>query len=99
MICSTPPVLLGPFTLGAGQFCTKPGLALLPTGEAGDRVIEAIGSRVSERKSVLDSEVCDDVNELRQRTLGRVVVAIGQPTQDQPVHDGGDHPAQNRYWQ
>jgi NADP-dependent aldehyde dehydrogenase len=26
------------FTLGAGQFCTKPGLAFVPAGEAGERL-------------------------------------------------------------
>jgi NADP-dependent aldehyde dehydrogenase len=30
------------FTLGAGQFCTKPGLLFVPTGPDGDRVVTAI---------------------------------------------------------
>lgn len=29
-------------TLGVGQFCTKPGLAFIPAGAAGDRVIDAL---------------------------------------------------------
>ncbi|HTV12469.1 MAG TPA: aldehyde dehydrogenase (NADP(+)) [Acidimicrobiales bacterium] len=36
--------LAGSFTLGVGQFCTKPGLLLLPEGEAGD----ALRDRLSE---------------------------------------------------
>ncbi len=41
--------LAASFTLGAGQFCTKPGLALLPTGPAGDglrdTLLAAVGGR------------------------------------------------------
>ncbi|MFD2795455.1 aldehyde dehydrogenase (NADP(+)) [Promicromonospora vindobonensis] len=35
---------------GGGQFCTKPGLLLVPTGEAGDRVVSAL-ARAIERAS------------------------------------------------
>jgi NADP-dependent aldehyde dehydrogenase len=34
------------FTLGAGQFCTKPGLAFIPAGDAGRRLRAEIGDRV-----------------------------------------------------
>jgi NADP-dependent aldehyde dehydrogenase len=34
--------LVGSFTLGAGQFCTKPGLAFVPTGADGDAVLDAM---------------------------------------------------------
>ncbi len=34
--------LAASFTLGVGQFCTKPGLALVPTGADGDAVIAAL---------------------------------------------------------
>jgi NADP-dependent aldehyde dehydrogenase len=34
--------LAGSMTLGAGQFCTKPGLAFVPTGEKGDAVVDAM---------------------------------------------------------
>jgi NADP-dependent aldehyde dehydrogenase len=34
------------FTLGAGQFCTKPGLALVPAGPAGDALRDAVVARV-----------------------------------------------------
>jgi NADP-dependent aldehyde dehydrogenase len=53
------------FTLGAGQFCTKPGLALVPTGAAGDALrdalVEAAGGRAfvmltdSIRRAYVDS--------------------------------------------
>jgi len=32
----------GSMTLGAGQFCTKPGLLFVPTGVAGDELVEAV---------------------------------------------------------
>ncbi|WP_460400232.1 aldehyde dehydrogenase (NADP(+)), partial [Actinophytocola sediminis] len=40
--------LVGSFTLGAGQFCTKPGLVLVPAGDAGDGVVGAMAGAVRE---------------------------------------------------
>jgi NADP-dependent aldehyde dehydrogenase len=40
--------LVGSFTMGGGQFCTKPGLVLLPEGAAGDHVLEAMAETVRE---------------------------------------------------
>jgi NADP-dependent aldehyde dehydrogenase len=37
------------YTLGAGQFCTKPGLVLVPAGAAGDAVVGAMTTATSER--------------------------------------------------
>lgn len=34
--------LAGSFTLGSGQFCTKPGLVLTPAGADGDRLVAAL---------------------------------------------------------
>jgi NADP-dependent aldehyde dehydrogenase len=39
---------VGSLTLGAGQFCTNPGLLFLPRGEAGDAFLEAAAAAVSE---------------------------------------------------
>jgi NADP-dependent aldehyde dehydrogenase len=38
--------LVGSFTLGAGQFCTKPGLAFVPRGPEGDAVLDAMAEAV-----------------------------------------------------
>ncbi|SDD56958.1 NADP-dependent aldehyde dehydrogenase [Geodermatophilus telluris] len=38
--------LVGSFTLGGGQFCTKPGLALVPAGPEGDAVVDAMAEAV-----------------------------------------------------
>ncbi|MFE5482859.1 aldehyde dehydrogenase (NADP(+)) [Streptomyces sp. NPDC056527] len=35
-------------TMGQGQFCTKPGFVLAPTGEAGDRFVSALTDAISE---------------------------------------------------
>ncbi|MGH9468668.1 MAG: aldehyde dehydrogenase (NADP(+)) [Terriglobales bacterium] len=35
-------------TLGAGQFCTKPGLVLVPAGSAGDGFLRTLGSLMAE---------------------------------------------------
>ncbi|TDQ45504.1 aldehyde dehydrogenase (NADP(+)) [Actinorugispora endophytica] len=41
--------IVGSFTMGAGQFCTKPGLVFLPEGGAGRRLGDAIAAAVAER--------------------------------------------------
>lgn len=38
--------LVGSFTLGGGQFCTKPGLVFVPGGSDGDAVVEAMAEAV-----------------------------------------------------
>ncbi len=38
--------LVASFTLGVGQFCTKPGLAFLPEGQAGDELRDKLAAAV-----------------------------------------------------
>lgn len=40
--------LVGSFTLGAGQFCTKPGLVLVPSGPDGDAVVDAMAGAIEQ---------------------------------------------------
>jgi NADP-dependent aldehyde dehydrogenase len=40
--------LAGSMTMGVGQFCTKPGLVLVPEGGAGDELIGALAKKVGE---------------------------------------------------
>ena len=40
--------LVASFTLGVGQFCTKPGLVLVPGGTRGRALLEALATRASE---------------------------------------------------
>ncbi|MGP3950535.1 aldehyde dehydrogenase (NADP(+)) [Streptomyces sp. 7N604] len=53
--------LAGSMTLGAGQFCTKPGLVLAPAGAAGDRVVKALTKAVSDTTEgvLLDARMRD----------------------------------------
>jgi NADP-dependent aldehyde dehydrogenase len=46
---SIAPDLVASFTLGAGQFCTKPGLAFIPTSPSGDEMVALMTEAV--RKS------------------------------------------------
>lgn len=39
--------LVASFTLGVGQFCTKPGLVLVPEGDGGSRLVGELASRVA----------------------------------------------------
>jgi acyl-CoA reductase-like NAD-dependent aldehyde dehydrogenase len=39
--------LVASFTGSGGQLCTKPGLAFIPSGPAGDRLVEALRDRVA----------------------------------------------------
>jgi NADP-dependent aldehyde dehydrogenase len=43
--------LAASFTLGGGQFCTKPGLAFVPSGAAGDLVVDAAAKAIRESAS------------------------------------------------
>lgn len=45
------PAIVGSFTLGAGQFCTKPGLLVVPAGPAGDVLVDAMRATVSEQEA------------------------------------------------
>ena len=53
--------LAGSVTLGAGQFCVKPGLVLAPAGEDGDRLVGALTDAVSDSTEgvLLDSRMRD----------------------------------------
>jgi NADP-dependent aldehyde dehydrogenase len=40
--------LVGSFTMGAGQFCTKPGLVFVPNGSDGDRLVRTMAAAVAD---------------------------------------------------
>jgi alpha-ketoglutaric semialdehyde dehydrogenase len=52
--------LFGSFTLGVGQFCTKPGLVYLPRNEAADEFVAALKSLVeqSQASAMLTETIC-----------------------------------------
>ncbi|QVQ50258.1 aldehyde dehydrogenase (NADP(+)) [Spiractinospora alimapuensis] len=45
--------LAGSYTLGSGQFCTKPGLAFVPATPDGDRLVDALSGATTERPAHL----------------------------------------------
>ncbi|MFB8179877.1 aldehyde dehydrogenase (NADP(+)) [Streptomyces sp. NPDC055966] len=54
--------LAGSMTLGAGQFCVKPGLVLVPSGAAGDRLVKSLTDAVSDTDAgvLLDHRMRDN---------------------------------------
>lgn len=66
------------FTLGAGQFCTKPGLAFIPAGEAGRRLRTEMGERVraSGEAVMLNAGIRDAFVAGRERLGGQRGVEI-----------------------
>ncbi|MFB7497709.1 aldehyde dehydrogenase (NADP(+)) [Streptomyces sp. NPDC056161] len=64
--------LAASMTLGAGQFCVKPGLVLVPSGAAGDRLVKSLADAVSETEPgvLLDHRMRDAfVAGVRERGL------------------------------
>ncbi|MEU9091409.1 aldehyde dehydrogenase (NADP(+)) [Streptomyces sp. NPDC048428] len=53
--------LAGSITMGAGQFCTKPGFVLAPAGESGDRLLKSLTAVVSDTEAgvLLDHRMRD----------------------------------------
>ena len=75
--------LVDSFTLGAGQFCTKPGLLLIPTGPSGDAVVRGMSQRVQAMDALwlLNEGVADSFERGTARlvdTAGVEVLAHGQ---------------------
>ena len=70
-------------TLGAGQFCTKPGFVLAPAGEAGGRLLKSLTETVSGSGSgvMLD-------HRMRDAFLAGVRERAGLPGVDAPVTPG-----------
>ncbi|MFE9612346.1 aldehyde dehydrogenase (NADP(+)) [Streptomyces sp. NPDC006012] len=64
--------LAASMTLGVGQFCVKPGLVLVPSGAAGDRLVKSLADAVSETEPgvLLDHRMRDAfVAGVRERGL------------------------------
>jgi NADP-dependent aldehyde dehydrogenase len=76
--------LAASFTLGAGQFCTKPGVAFVPSGEGGDRVVAAAAEAIESQSAavmlnaaisesfVRSANALDEESGVRRVAAGRV---------------------------
>ncbi|GGW94435.1 aldehyde dehydrogenase (NADP(+)) [Streptomyces chryseus] len=80
--------LAGSMTLGAGQFCTKPGFVLAPHGPSGDRLLKSLTAALSDT----DPGVMLD-HRMRDAFVEGVRERAGLPDTEAPVTPGagGDH--------
>jgi len=76
--------LVGSFTLGAGQFCTKPGLTFVPTGADGDRVVDAMADAIRGTSSQVL------LNQGIANSYGRISDAISSAPGVQEIARGTD---------
>ncbi|MGQ4445462.1 aldehyde dehydrogenase family protein, partial [Streptomyces violaceoruber] len=80
--------LAGSMTLGVGQFCVKPGLVLVPAGDAGDGLVKSLTDAVS----ATDAGVLLD-HRMRDNFVAGVAERAALPDVDSPVTpgSGGEH--------
>jgi NADP-dependent aldehyde dehydrogenase len=75
----------GSFTLGVGQFCTKPGLAFVPAGQAGERLRAELAARVRARGDApmlsagIREAFLDGVRRIGERPGVELVAGEGPP--------------------
>ncbi|MEV6105527.1 aldehyde dehydrogenase (NADP(+)) [Streptomyces sp. NPDC051940] len=75
--------LAGSLTMGVGQFCTKPGLVLVPEGEPGERLLKSLTAAVSDTEPgvMLDAR-------MRDAFVAGVAARAQLPGVDSPVTAG-----------
>lgn len=69
--------LFGSFTLGVGQFCTNPGVVLVPANEHGDALAQRLNELTTGASAgtMLNARVC----QLYGQSLSKLAAAGGQP--------------------
>lgn len=70
-------------TLGVGQFCTNPGLILLPEGEAGDLLVEELSARL--RQTPPGTMLTEGILQAYEQGVGRLVDTAGVKSHVCPV--------------
>lgn len=70
--------LAGSFLMGAGQFCTKPGLAFVPAGADGDLLVTELSEVVTQTGSqwLLNKRITDSFQQDTARLTGRPDVTV-----------------------
>lgn len=70
--------LFASFTLGNGQFCTKPGVAFVPHGEHGDALVARIASQAAEGAAsvLLNERIATSFGEIRERLGANASVEV-----------------------
>ena len=81
--------LAGSATLGAGQFCTKPGLAFVPAGADGDRLVAAMAQTVSELdpQVLLNAAIAGSYDQITSKLAA--LPAVQTAAQGRPAHGKG----------
>ena len=81
--------LAGSATLGAGQFCTKPGLAFVPAGADGDRLVGAMAQTVSELdpQVLLNAGIAGSYEQISSKLAA--LPAVQTVAQGRPAHGSG----------
>lgn len=81
--------LHGSFTLGVGQFCTKPGVVLVPRGAAGDALVRALAERTegTTDSTMLNTRTSDGYERglVRLRDADAELVASGAIASSSPA--------------
>ena len=82
------------FTLGAGQFCTKPGLALVPAGAHGDALRDALLGTVKGRAfTLLTDKIREAYTDATHQAADRAADQAADRAADQAVDQGAGRPA------
>ncbi|TFV98227.1 aldehyde dehydrogenase (NADP(+)) [Orlajensenia leifsoniae] len=70
--------LFGSFTLGGGQFCTKPGVAFVPRGTAGDALVARLVEKAAAASApvLLNERISTSFDEIRQRLIDSGPVSV-----------------------
>lgn len=70
--------LFGSFTLGSGQFCTKPGIAFVPDGAEGDAIVARIAERATDAAAsvLLNQRIATSFDEIRDRLIATGTVSV-----------------------
>jgi len=76
--------LFGSFTGSGGQLCTKPGVAFVPGGEAGDGLVEAIRALVvgADGQVLLNRRIVDAYRDIGDRLLAGGATAVARAEVD-----------------
>ncbi|MGI9822944.1 aldehyde dehydrogenase (NADP(+)) [Agromyces sp. Marseille-Q5079] len=70
--------LYGSFTLGSGQFCTKPGVAFVPVGADGDALVARLVERATDAAAsvLLNERITTSFDEIRGRLVAEGAVEV-----------------------
>jgi NADP-dependent aldehyde dehydrogenase len=75
--------LAGSVTLGAGQFCTKPGLAFVPTGPDGDTLVDAVRAAIAGTAPMVLLNA--GIGASYERGTARLAATTGEPPTGEPA--------------